>query len=210
MTPIFTDEATHIDHAPPPVQNIDPTRGTYGMLLFILTEAMLFVFMFFGYYYVAKGNERWQIEEPPSINYSIPMLGVITLACVVLWWGQRRAVERKALSARLALVAAIILGLGYLALGYFDDSSHLLHVTPQDSAYGSTFYTITTLHAGHVILGILMLFWVLAFPKSKWEPVDRPPHRPYYNVLIYWYFLAVIWLATVAILYVGPLVYNKL
>ena len=210
MNPVFTDEAIHVDHAPPPVQRIDDTRGSYGMLLFITTEAALFLFMFFAYYYIEKGNERWQIQEPPPLYYALPMLGLLTLACVALWWGQKRAVRRKAFSARLSLIAAIVLGLSYLALDYFDTSKHLLHVSPFMSAYASTFYTITTLHAGHVILGILMLFWVLALPESKWEPVQKPPHRVYYNVLLYWYFLTALWLVTVAILYIGPNVYKSL
>ncbi len=210
MTPVFTDESTHIEHAPPPVQRIDDTRGTYGMLLFILTEAMLFVFMFFSYYYVEKGNERWRVEEPPKLHYALPQLGVLALACLLMWWGQKQAVQRKAFTARTMLIATIILGLGYLTLGYLDDLEHQLHVGPRTDAYGSIFYTITTVHAGHLILGILMCFWVLFLPRSKWEPVERPPHRPYYNVLLYWYFLAVVWAATVAILYIGPNVYNAL
>jgi heme/copper-type cytochrome/quinol oxidase subunit 3 len=53
-----------------------------------------------------------------------------------------------------------------------------------------------------------MLIWVMCLPR--WEPAERPPHRPYYNVLIYWYFLTILWLACVAILYIGPNVYNAL
>lgn len=210
MTPVFTDESTHVTHGKPPVTDVDTSRGTYAMLLFVLTEGMLFVFLFFAYYYVEKGGERWHIEEPPSLYYAVPMMAILALACLALWLGQKRAVERKAGGARSALVAGIVLGLGYLALSYFDTASHLLHVIPQMSAYGATFYTITILHAGHVILGILMLFWVLFLPRDKWEPVDRPPHRVYSNVLIYWYFLAVVWLATLAILYIAPNVYNAL
>lgn len=210
MTPVFTDEASHVEHATPLVQRVDNTRGTYGMLLFILTESMLFVFLFFSYYYLEKGNERWAVNEPPRLHYALPQLAVVVVAALALWWGQKRAVRREAFAARAALVTAIILGLGYLVLSFFDYSEHLQHVRPDVYSYGSIFYTITTLHAGHLILGILMLFWVLGLPKNKWEPVDRPPHRSYYNVTIYWYFLAVVWLATVAILYIGPNVYNAL
>jgi cytochrome c oxidase subunit 3 len=208
MTPVYVEDSRTLVHAPRPVLPLDDTRGTYGMLLLIATESMLFVMLFFSYYFVEKGNVRWEVNEPPHLHYALPQLGVLALACGVLWWGQKKAARRNHLSARLALLGGIILGLGYIVLSYFDYAERLPHLNQHSYAYGSIFYTITTIHGGHLALGILMLVWLLLMPR--WEPMLRPPHRPYYNVLLYWYFLFWLWVATLAILYIGPNVYNAL
>ena len=62
------------EHALPPVTIVDDRRGTWGMTLFIIMEALLFVMLIWAYYYVEKGNQRWKVEVPPPLNYSLPML----------------------------------------------------------------------------------------------------------------------------------------
>ena len=79
---------------------------------------------------------------------------------------------------------------------------HLKHLTPQMNAYGSTFYTITTFHVAHVILGLLMLGYVLILPQVG--RTDRPPHRAYSDAALYWHFVDVVWVFVVALLYVLP------
>lgn len=208
MPPTSIADTPQTEHTLPPVLPADDTRGTYGMLLFVLTESFLFVFMFFAYYYVEKGNQRWHIEVPPRLHYALPQLGLLALGSLLLWWGEKQALQRKGLAARLAILGTIILGFGYLVLSYFSYSEHLQHISLHTDAYGSAFYTITGIHIAHLILGILMLFWVILLPH--WEPMPRPPHRPYHNVAIYWHFVAALWLITVCILYIGPNVYNAL
>lgn len=207
MTPVQFDVAVREHHAPPPVRRIEDKAGTFGMWLFIATEAFLFIAMFFAYYYVEKGNERWRVEQPPRLHYALPMLGLLLVSSAILLWGERQAVKQHLWSARAALIVSFILGLGFLALSYFDDAEHLRHITNHTNAYGSVFYTITTLHAGHLILGLLMFLWLLRMPR--WEPRNRPPHRPYHNVVLYWLFVTAVWLATVAILYIAPVIYTS-
>jgi heme/copper-type cytochrome/quinol oxidase subunit 3 len=84
----------------------------------------------------------------------------------------------------------------------------LQHLTPRTNAYGSSFYTLTTLHGLHVVLGLLMLIWVLLVPR--WEPVRFTPYRPYHNVALYWHFVDTVWIFIVAFLYVIPNIYNVL
>jgi cytochrome c oxidase subunit 3/cytochrome c oxidase subunit I+III len=108
----------------------------------------------------------------------------------------------------MALLGTIFLGLVFLVLTYFEYSEHLLHLTPRTNAYGAIFYTITSLHAAHLTLGLLMLIWVALLPR--WEPAIRTPYRPYHNVALYWHFVDTVWLFVVALLYVAPNIYNSL
>ena len=209
--PVFFEpkpEQRITDHAPPSVQLVDVERGTWAMYMVIFTETMLFVMLFFAYFYIAKGNERWNYEVPPRLHYAIPMLGVLFVANVFLWFGERQTLKGHIGAARALIVPAIVLGLGYFALAYFDNTEHLLTLTARSDAYGSIFYTITSLHGVHIALGVLMLFWLLFL--RQYEPVQRPPHRPYHNIAVYWYWLTLVWLAILAILYIGPVVYNAM
>jgi heme/copper-type cytochrome/quinol oxidase subunit 3 len=178
------------------------------MALFITPEAMLFVMLFFSYYFLGKNKNIWKFHEPPKLHYSLPMLGILLVSSTVLYWGEQQVKKGRHLAARNALIGTIALGIGFLVLTYFEYAEHLLHLTPASDAYGSIFYTIVSLHGAHLVLGLLMLFWVLLLPR--WEPRERSPHRPYHNAGLYWHFVDLVWVFIVALLYVAPNIANSL
>jgi heme/copper-type cytochrome/quinol oxidase subunit 3 len=206
--------ATHVDvpaHIGPPiaperwktiVHEIDDHRGTYGMLLFILTEAFLFIMLFTAYFYLAQGTWRWLNEKPPKLHYVIPMLIILLASSGVAYWGENQVKRLRYGAGRIALLITILMGVVFLALSALDYKEHLQDVTPQTDAYGSIFYTITTFHVAHLCLGLFMLIFALILPKL--EPRRWPPYRPYHNATMYWHFVDLVWVFIVAFLYVGP------
>jgi heme/copper-type cytochrome/quinol oxidase subunit 3 len=100
----------------------------------------------------------------------------------------------------------MLIGLFFLLLQYFEYRERLKILTPQSSVYGSIFYTITSFHAAHLILGLLLLGYALILPR--FEPAERPPYRPYHNAALYWHFVDFVWIFIVAILYVAPNVWG--
>ena len=209
MRSVYVENPPEIHHAEPPVRRVDDKRGSFGMALFITSEATLFAVMFFTYYYVEKGNvQRWSLEEPPKLHYALPQLAILLLSSVVLHWGEKQAKQEKRGAARMGIFGTVLLGISFLALSAFDYSEHLLHLTPWSNAYGSIFYTIISLHVAHLSLGLLMLIWVSLLPR--WEPALRSPHRPYHNVSLYWHFVDTVWVFIVALLYVAPNIYSSL
>jgi heme/copper-type cytochrome/quinol oxidase subunit 3 len=195
-------------HAGPPVPYVDDRRGTFGMALFITTEAMLFVVLFFAYYFLEKGHQRWTVDSPPKLHYALPMLSILLISSAILFWGEQQVKKGRFRSARSALLGTIALGFLFLFFTYLEYSEHLLHLTPTSDAYGSIFFTITSLHGVHLCLGLLMLFWVLLVPQ--WEPTQYTPYRPYHNAAMYWHFVDIVWVFIIAIVYVGPNVFNAL
>lgn len=184
------------------LSRIDDRRGTGGMFLTIATEGALFVMLFFAYFYAAKGGWRWLDEKPPKLLLAFVMLGILLTSSLVMWWGEKQVNRRKYLSGRLALVVAILMGIVFLTVQSFEYRDHLRELTPRTDIYGSLFYTITTFHAAHVVVGLLILFYVLILPR--YEPVNAPPHRPYHNAALYWHFVDFVWIWIVALLYVAP------
>jgi cytochrome c oxidase subunit III len=109
---------------------------------------------------------------------------------------------RNFTAGRALLAVTILMGLGFMALQVIEYREHLKTLQPQSDAYGSIFYTITSFHALHLVVGLSMLAYVLILPR--YEPVDRPPHKPYHNAALYWHFVDIVWGFIVAILYVAP------
>ena len=176
-------------------------RGTWAMSLFIATEAALFVCLFFSYYYLGQGQPVWP-PEPPQFRLALVMLVVLLTSSGILHWGERRA-ERGALgAARGATAATAVLGVAFLGLQVLEYRNHLLKLRPTTNAYGSIFYTLTSIHAAHVVLGICMLLFVLALPDIT--GASKPPHRPLHNASLYWHFVDLVWVLIVALIYVAP------
>lgn len=181
---------------------IDQQRGWYGMCCVVATEFMLFVCMFGSYYYLGNNKLRWAQEKPPELLYPFILLAILLSSSVVLIWGEQRVKIGNELAGRLALWGTVLLGLIFLLLQAFEYTSHWKDLTPYSDSYGSIFYAITTLHALHVIAGLLMLSYVGILPR--YGKTVGSPHRVYSTVALYWHFVDFVWIFIVLLLYVVP------
>jgi heme/copper-type cytochrome/quinol oxidase subunit 3 len=181
---------------------IDQERGWYGMWCVIATEFMLFVCMFGAYYFLGNNKYRWAEEMPPKLRYSIILLLILLTSSGVLIWGEHQVKRGRFFAGRLALWATVALGIGFLILQSFEYADHWKQLTPYSDSYGSIFYAITTLHAAHVVVGLLMLAFVGVLPRYG-ETIGSP-HRVYKTIALYWHFVDVVWVIIVLLLYVIP------
>lgn len=183
---------------------IDHRRGTVAMQLFILTEAMLFVMLFFAYFYLGHVAPKWP-TEPPKLRLALPMLGILVGSSIVLYLLAERGLKEGRLArARVGVLLTVLLGVVFLVLQVFEYRDRLRTLLPTTNAYGSIFYAITTLHGAHVVLGLLMLCYLLVLPQAQWGPAHRPPHHALHNIGLYWHFVDAVWVVVVALLYVLP------
>lgn len=181
---------------------LDDKRGIYGIWVVIATEACLFISMFFAYFLLGNTKDRWKIDQPPKLTYALVLLAILISSSIVLMFGERMIKQKRYFGARIAMAITFVMGLGFLALQAFEYLDHWKTLTPDTNAYGSIFYTITTLHAAHVIVGLLLLGYVLVLPR--YGPAPEPPHHPYAAVALYWHFVDVVWIFVVIILYLIP------
>lgn len=181
---------------------IDQSRGTWCVWWVIATEAMLFMCMFGAYYYLGNNKDRWLEEKPPHLAYAFILLAVLVSSSIVLHWGEKQVLKERFRVGRIALWVTVLLGLVFLVLQAFEYASEWKDITPDSDSYGSIFYTITSLHAAHVIAGILLLMYVGVLPR--YGVTQRSPHKPYQVVARYWHFVDVVWVFIVALLYCVP------
>jgi heme/copper-type cytochrome/quinol oxidase subunit 3 len=185
---------------------IDDRRGTWAMVMFILTEATLFVFLFFTYYYVGFNWKGPYPPEPPKLTLALIMLVLLLASSVVLHVGERAEKTGSVALARMAVAGTIVMGLAFIVLQAIEYRNHLKELTPTTDAYGSIFYTITSFHGAHLLLGLLMLGYVLVLPDIG--PGRKPPHHALHNASLYWHFVDFVWLVIVGLLYVLPNIYR--
>lgn len=181
---------------------IDQRRGVHAMWCVIATEFMLFVCMFGAYYYLGTNKDRWATENAPELSYPLILLAILLASSFVLHWGEQQVRAERFAAGRLALWLTVLMGLVFLALQGFEYYSHWSDLAPYSDSYGSIFYTITTLHAAHVIAGLLLLGYVGILPyygRSR-----RSPHNAYSTVALYWHFVDFVWILIVALLYIVP------
>jgi cytochrome c oxidase subunit 3 len=181
---------------------IDQERGWYGMWCVIATEFMLFVCMFGAYYFLGNNKYRWAQEMPPKLRYPILLLILLLSSSGVLMWGEHQVKRAHFFAGRVALWVTVAMGVGFLILQSFEYVDHWKQLTPYSDSYGSIFYAITTLHAAHVVVGLLMLGFVGVLPRYG-ETVGSP-HRVYETIALYWHFVDVVWVIIVLLLYVVP------
>jgi cytochrome c oxidase subunit III len=180
----------------------DDRRGTASMYLFIVTEGMLFVALFFAYFYLGRNEPRWPMDDPPKLALAFTMLAVLLVSSGIVEWGRRKARAGNDRLARAAVLVTLLLGVVFLALQALEYRDHLKKLLPTTDSYGSIFYTITSIHGVHLVLGLLMLGYAASLPQLG--PRTRAPHRPLHNAALYWHFVDGMWVIIVTLLYVLP------
>lgn len=180
----------------------ETARGRVGMLLFIATEAALFVLAFFAYFYLASSNERWPLHELPEYTKALIMVGILLASSVTAEIGSKGMLRGRTTRLKVSLVATLLLGGVFLYVSWLDYAARLKHLTPFENAYGSITYTLTSLHLAHFVLGMLMLGFVLIRTFAGHFTKER--HLAVKNSVLYWHFVDLVWLFVVAIVYLSP------
>jgi heme/copper-type cytochrome/quinol oxidase subunit 3 len=186
-----------------PLSVVDHRRGTQAMVMFIITEAMLFLMFFFAYYYLGHDASRWPTELP-KLPKALIMLAILLSSSGVLYVGEEAGKKGQFGRAKFWTGITVLMGIVFLGIQALEYREHLRTLRPTTNAYGSIFYTITSFHAAHVMLGLLMLAYVLILPAPHVGKAEKPPHHGLHNAALYWHFVDVVWLFIVGLLYVAP------
>jgi heme/copper-type cytochrome/quinol oxidase subunit 3 len=185
-------------------RSTEPSTGTMGMLLFILTEATLFATFLVSYFFLRfQSTPRWPpdgIDTPTLLLPSI--MTVILLSSSVPMHIADAGIRRGSrLRLRLGLLASFVLGAAFLGLQVVEYAEKLREFTPQTNAYGSLFFMITGFHGAHVAGGLLLNLWVQLQAGRGFYGRDR--HGTVRNVALYWHFVDAVWIAIFSSLYLA-------
>jgi cytochrome c oxidase subunit III len=203
---IALDQAgEHEHHGPPEAHHssrID--RQTLGILLFIVSEVMLFGAFFAAYFFLRVVIDPAWGWPPEGMHLPVGIAGVNTAILVSSSFTVHYALEgirrnnRKAM--KLGLIATWLLGATFL----FIQLNEYVHLgfSVRDGSFGTVFYSLTGLHGAHVFVGLLLLTFanIRAF-RGHFGPAAED-HLGVEVAGIYWHFVDVMWIIVFTTVYI--------
>jgi cytochrome c oxidase subunit 3 len=171
-----------------------------GMLLFIISEIMVFGAFFTAYFFirVVQGAD-W-----PAQGTELPKLIAFVNTCILVsssltvHWALEGAKRGNRFALQAGITTTFLLGLTFL----FVQINEYVHIgfAPQDHAQGTIFYGLTGLHGAHVFIGLtLLLFTTIRAFRGHFTPEE---HRGVEVPGIYWHFVDVMWVIVYLTVYI--------
>jgi len=188
----------------PPARIAHREVGYWAMVLFCITEAMLFAYLLSSYFYLGVSNAFWPPAgvERPTLEKPLFMTACLVSSSIVLFFSERARERGNKSRYLIGLVVTILLGLGFLVLMGLEYREKLQHMPPRAHAYASIFYLITGFHGSHVAFGLLMLCWTGFADLRGRLSVESP--LAVKNSAFYWHFVDAVWIVILTCLYLSP------
>lgn len=174
--------------------------GRWAMRLLIVTEASFFAYLLFSYFYLGSMASTWPPSGPPSLRIAGPDTVILLSSSATLWWAEQAIKRGTQSQLRAGLLITFVLGAVFLGLQAVEWSQKAF--TPQTSAYGSLYFTVTGFHGAHVVAGLLMNLVVQFWAWRGFFSARR--HELVSNAALYWHFVDAVWIAVFTSLYLIP------
>jgi cytochrome c oxidase subunit 1 len=160
-----------------------------GMWLFIASEAMLFASLFSGYVMLRAGSTDW-----PGPIGGFPWLETVLLVGASAAFGAKRS----------QLVVSNTLSLTFVIMKVLNDAALISKgIVPSTDLMWACWFTLTGVHAVHVLGGALFTGW-LAGPAFSMASEDRERWLSRIGATRkYWLFVDFVWLVIVVGFYVA-------
>jgi len=192
----------HEEHHGPIAANrssrVDP--ATLGMLLFIISEIMIFGAFFTAYFFIRVANgDPW-----PAPGTKIPLAvagfntAILISSSFTLHWAETSVKRGNRFGLRAGILSTLMLGATFL----FVQINEYVHLgfAPANSAQGTIFYGLTGLHGAHVCIGLILLSIVTVRTfRGHYSPEE---HRGINVPGIYWHFVDIMWIVVFTTVYV--------
>jgi cytochrome c oxidase subunit 3 len=190
----------HDHHGPPEAHRSSRVEPQLlGMLLFIISEVMVFGAFFTAYFFIRVVDANpW-----PAAGTELPKIiagfntAVLLSSSVTIHWALESVKRGNRFGLKAGMLTTFFLGCTFL----FVQINEYVHIgfAPSNSAQASIFYGLTGLHGAHVFIGLCLLLMVTvrAF-RGHFSPEQ---HRGVEVPGIYWHFVDVMWVIVYTTVY---------
>ena len=173
--------------------------GWWGLVWFIVSEALFFANLIAGYLYLRISSPAWPPSGTPRLGLSFPLVNtaILLLSGIPALYAERRIERNDRRGLRLGLILAALLGLIFL-IGQIREYL-TIGITPQTNIFAAGFFALTGFHGAHVMAGIGLLLTVLVLSFR-----GHYSSRQHFGVQVattYWHFVDVVWIFLFTILY---------
>ncbi len=191
----------HDHHGPPPANRSSRVEPELlGMLLFIISEIMVFGAFFTAYFFIRIANGApW-----PAHGTTLPVgvagmnTAILVSSSFTIHWAEQAIKKGNHFGLKAGMLTTFLLGCSFLFIQINEYAN--IGFAPQDAAQQTIFYSLTGLHGAHVFIGLLLLLFVTirAF-RGHYSPEE---HRGVEVPGIYWHFVDVMWLVVYTTVYI--------
>ena len=190
----------NIPYASEPRPDTGVTNATLGMWLFIASEVMLFGSLFSSYALLRIGAPTWP-DQSATLNVGLATVNTVILiaSSVAILRASRAAAEGAIRGFRQAMAITVLCGIGFLAIKAVEYRGELLAgLLPATNNFIGLYFTLTGLHALHVIAGIAANAWAIAGATRVGEAMMAGRTRA---LALYWVFVDIVWLIIFGLMY---------
>jgi cytochrome c oxidase subunit III len=196
-------------HAEATLEPEGPSNEWLGIVLFIVSEAVMFGAFFAQYFYNRILSEEWPNRAglPPGFERvpAFPLPVILTVLLVSSGFTAHWALNAIRRDDRDKfqgwLIVTVVLGLTFLG-GQAYEYINLItveHFSIASGIYGSVFFSLTGLHGLHVTAGVLVLIGVVI--RAFMGHFSSRSHFGAEGTILYWHFVDVVWIALYVALY---------
>jgi len=175
--------------------------GSWGVGTLIASEAALFSYLLFSYFYAGAVEPKgWLLETHPSLRLALPNTILLLASSGVAWWGERGILIRRRHQALLGFGAAFLMGAAFALVQGLEWQQKPFHFGTSD--FASLYFVTTGFHMAHVLVGLLVLAALFL-----WTVLDYFSPRRRLTVtagVFYWHFVDVVWLFVFTTYYLTP------
>ena len=193
------------------------TNPKLGIWLFLASEVMLFGSLFSSYALLRSGAPTWPVQHEVL---SVPLAALNTVVLIassvtmVMAWaslaprtaavraGDREAEASSLKRYRLFMGLTLLGGAIFLvvkSIEYSDKFSH--HLYPATNNFLGLYFTLTGLHALHVIVGMIVNGFLWGPGARMWRSEPERFANRIEVAGIYWHFVDVVWIFLFPVLY---------
>jgi cytochrome c oxidase subunit III len=193
----------HDEHHGPPEANRSSRVETQllGMLLFIISEVMVFGAFFTAYFFIrVVAGDQWFPFQGHKLPVAVAGVNTAILlsSSITMHWAQTSIKNGNRFGLKAGILSTFFLGATFL----FIQVNEYAHIgfAPHDFAQGSVFYGLTGLHGAHVFVGLTLLAMVVVRSfRGHYTPEE---HRGVEVPGIYWHFVDVMWVIVYSSVYI--------
>ena len=182
----------HADHPPEANKSSRIDAQLLGILLFIISEAMLFGSFFTAYFFIrVVQNEPWPPEpfEFPVLVASMNT-AILVSSSFTVHYALHSIKRGNRLGLQVGLATTFLLGSMFLLTQINEYTKAGFAIS--DGAFASVFYGLTGLHGAHVFVGLTLLAIMnIRTMRGHFTPEK---HMGVECAGIYWHFVDVMWI----------------
>jgi heme/copper-type cytochrome/quinol oxidase subunit 3 len=175
--------------------------GSWGVGTLVASEAALFGYLLFAYFYTgAAAPSGWVLEPRPSLALALPNTILLLLSSAAAWWGESGVLKGRRAQALVGFAAAFVMGAVFALVQWME--WHAKTFSLGTSSYASLYFVTTGFHMAHVLVGVIVLGALFC-----WTALDYFSPRRRLTVsagVLYWHFVDIIWLFVFTTYYLTP------